>query len=59
MAAGRQRVLIVEDELLIAALLATQASEAGYDLVGPVGRVGRLTSSQRWEPSTPRSSMFT
>jgi DNA-binding response OmpR family regulator len=31
--------LIVEDELLIAALLATQAGEAGYDVVGPVGRV--------------------
>lgn len=35
------RVLVVEDEMLLAMLLQTTLQEAGYEVVGPVARLDR------------------
>jgi len=37
--ASRLRILVVEDELVVAMLLEQQLEEAGYEVVGPVGRL--------------------
>ena len=50
------KVLIVEDEYLIADDLARMLSQAGAILVGPVGTVSRRRDSWRTAAPTPRSS---
>ena len=38
---ANRRVLVVEDEWLIAEQITTALEEAGYEVVGPVGRLGQ------------------
>jgi DNA-binding response OmpR family regulator len=47
--ANGQRVLVVEDELLLAMLLQAILEDAGYTVVGPIGRLDQALQAARQE----------
>ena len=46
---GPWRILLVEDEMLVAMLLEDMLSEAGHTIVGPLSRVGEAAEAARNE----------
>jgi CheY-like chemotaxis protein len=47
---GPWRILLVEDEMLVAMLLEDMLSEAGHTIVGPLARVDHAVNAARNEP---------
>lgn len=47
---GPRRILLVEDEMLVAMLLEDMLSEAGHTIVGPLARIDQALQAARNEP---------
>jgi CheY-like chemotaxis protein len=47
---GPRRILLVEDEMLVAMLLEDMLTEAGHTIVGPMANVSQAVEAARSEP---------